>query len=94
MLRSADADCFAVSTPYRQCVIIGHFLLIELTVLCALRDMPPPGGFESLKYKRNLPFRGPSGLAILGGVTAVCLYGFYRLGRGNIEKRCVHPTPR
>ncbi|TFY74988.1 hypothetical protein EWM64_g9024 [Hericium alpestre] len=51
------------------------------------RDMPPPGGFEAIKYKRNLPFRGPSGLAILGGVTAVCVYGFYRLGKGNIEKR-------
>ncbi|KAI0650523.1 GRIM-19 [Trametes meyenii] len=51
------------------------------------QDMPPPGGFEAIKYKRNLPFRGPSGLAILGGVTAVCAYGFYRVGKGNLEKR-------
>ena len=51
------------------------------------RDMPPAGGFESVKYKRNLPFRGPSGLAILGGVTAICAYGFYRVGLGNLEKR-------
>ncbi|EMD40485.1 hypothetical protein CERSUDRAFT_111080 [Gelatoporia subvermispora B] len=51
------------------------------------QDMPPPGGFNAIKYKRNLPFRGPSGLVILGGVTAVCTYGFYRVGRGNIEKR-------
>ena len=51
--------------------------------------MPPPGGFEPVKYKRNLPIRGPSGLAILGGVTAVCAYGFYRLGKGNLEKRYV-----
>lgn len=50
--------------------------------------MPPAGGFEAIKYKRNLPFRGPSGLVILGGVTAVCAYGFYRLGQGNLEKRC------
>ncbi|KAI0320653.1 GRIM-19 [Amylostereum chailletii] len=49
--------------------------------------MPPAGGFEAVKYKRNLPFRGPSGLAILGGVSALCAYGFYRLGKGNIEKR-------
>ncbi|THH16420.1 hypothetical protein EW146_g4232 [Bondarzewia mesenterica] len=54
---------------------------------CGLRDMPPAGGFESLKYKRNLPLRGPSGLVLLGGVTAVCVYGFYRLGKGNMEKR-------
>lgn len=51
--------------------------------------MPPPGGFDAIKYKRNLPLRGPSGLVILGGVTAVCAYGFYRLGKGNLEKRCV-----
>ncbi|KAK0230476.1 GRIM-19 [Armillaria fumosa] len=51
------------------------------------QDMPPPGGFESVKYKRNLPFRGPGALAILGGVTLVSAYGFYRLGRGNLEKR-------
>ncbi|KAL7282570.1 hypothetical protein ACG7TL_004041 [Trametes sanguinea] len=50
-------------------------------------DMPPPGGFEAIKYKRNLPLRGPSGLVILGGVTAVCAYGFYRVGKGNLEKR-------
>jgi len=51
------------------------------------RDMPPAGGFEAVRYKRNLPLRGPSGLAILGGVTALCAYGFYRVGKGNIEKR-------
>lgn len=51
------------------------------------RDMPPAGGFENVKYKRNLPFRGPSGLVILGGVTAICAYGFYRVGLGNLEKR-------
>jgi hypothetical protein len=53
------------------------------------RDMPPAGGFEAIRYKRNLPLRGPSGLAILAGVTALCAYGFYRVGKGNIEKRCV-----
>jgi GRIM-19 protein len=49
--------------------------------------MPPPGGFEQIKYKRNLPFRGPGGLVILAGVTTICAYGFYRLGLGNLEKR-------
>jgi hypothetical protein len=51
--------------------------------------MPPAAGFEAVRYKRNLPLRGPSGLAILGGVTALCAYGFYRIGMGNIEKRYV-----
>ncbi|KAG6336587.1 hypothetical protein ID866_2496 [Astraeus odoratus] len=53
--------------------------------------MPPPGGFEAVKYKRNLPFRGPSGLVILGAVTAVCTYGFYRVGKGNLERRIRPP---
>ncbi|KAJ2927894.1 hypothetical protein H1R20_g9199, partial [Candolleomyces eurysporus] len=49
--------------------------------------MPPAGGFETIKYKRNLPTRGPGAYAILGGVTAICAYGFYRLGKGNLEKQ-------
>lgn len=51
--------------------------------------MPPPGGFDAIKYKRNLPFRGPSGAVIFGAVTAICAYGFYRVGLGNLEKRYV-----
>lgn len=45
------------------------------------------GGFEAIKYKRNLPTRGPGALAILGGVTAFVAYGFYRVGLGNTEKK-------
>ncbi|KAJ7490277.1 B16.6 subunit of GRIM-19, NADH:ubiquinone oxidoreductase [Mycena galericulata] len=51
------------------------------------QDLPPAGGFEAVKYKRNLPLRGPGALVILGGVTAFCSFGFYRLGLGNIERR-------
>ncbi|KAF8622097.1 hypothetical protein AX15_007235 [Amanita polypyramis BW_CC] len=50
------------------------------------QDMPPAGGFETVKYKRNLPMKGPGAYAILGGVTAICAYGFYRLGKGNLER--------
>lgn len=50
------------------------------------RDMPPPGGFEPVKYKRNLPFRGPSGVMILAGVTAICTWGFYRYGQATRER--------
>lgn len=53
--------------------------------------MPPKGGFEAVKYKRNLPTRGPGAYAILGGVTAICAYGFYRVGKGNLEQQCVYP---
>ncbi|KAJ7498610.1 GRIM-19 [Mycena latifolia] len=51
------------------------------------QDLPPAGGFEAVKYKRNLPLKGPGALVILGGVTALCSFGFYRLGLGNLERR-------
>ncbi|CAA7260083.1 unnamed protein product [Cyclocybe aegerita] len=51
------------------------------------QDMPPAGGFEAIKYKRNLPLRGPGAYVILGSVTGICAYGFYRLGKGNLERR-------
>lgn len=53
------------------------------------QDMPPAGGFEAVRYKRNIPMRGPGGAVIFGGVAAVCAYGFYVLGKGNLERRCV-----
>lgn len=49
--------------------------------------MPPAGGFDNVKYKRNLPFRGPGGLAILGGTTLICIFGFWRYGQSNLERR-------
>ncbi|KAF5359023.1 hypothetical protein D9758_004855 [Tetrapyrgos nigripes] len=51
------------------------------------QDMPPPGGFEAVKYKRNLPFRGPGALVFLGGALLVSGFGFYRYGQGVLEKR-------
>lgn len=58
-----------------------------LCLLSQLRDMPPSGGFGAVQYKRNLPFRGPSGVVVLAAVTAICTFGFYRVGLGNLEKR-------
>ncbi|PLW16617.1 hypothetical protein PCANC_10398 [Puccinia coronata f. sp. avenae] len=51
------------------------------------KELPPAGGYEPIKFKRNLPIRGPSGTLIISGVFATCLYGFYRYGQGNVEKR-------
>ena len=51
--------------------------------------MPPPGGFEPVKYKRNLPTRGPSAALFLTAVLGMCTWGFYRMGQGNLERRCV-----
>ena len=51
------------------------------------QDLPPQGGYQPIRYKRNLPARGPGGIAIFAGVTAICAYGFWRVGQGNLEQR-------
>lgn len=53
------------------------------------QDLPPPGGFEHVRYKRNLPMRGPGGAVVFGGIFAICAFGFWRLGQGNLERRSV-----
>ncbi|ORY34617.1 GRIM-19 protein [Naematelia encephala] len=51
------------------------------------QDMPPPGGYAAIRFQRNLPTRGFSGVVVFGTVLTVCGLGFYRLGQGNNEKR-------
>jgi NADH dehydrogenase (ubiquinone) 1 alpha subcomplex subunit 13 len=51
--------------------------------------MPPSGGYESIRYKRNLPIRGPGGAMVFGAIAVICGYGFYKVGQGNLEKRFV-----
>ncbi|CAO3677200.1 unnamed protein product [Umbelopsis vinacea] len=45
----------------------------------ATQELPPPGGYPEVKYRRYLPKRGPSGLVIFAGLTAICGYGFTEL---------------
>lgn len=51
------------------------------------QDLPPAGGFETLKYKRSLPYRGPSGAVLLLATIGFCGLGFYRYGQGANERR-------
>ncbi|KAE8225189.1 hypothetical protein CF319_g2033 [Tilletia indica] len=51
------------------------------------QDLPPQGGYQPVRYKRNLPTRGPGGIAIFGSIIAICGYGFYQVGRSNVEAR-------
>jgi len=39
------------------------------------QDLPPRGGFAPIKYIRHIPRKGFSGLAVLGGVTAISAAG-------------------
>ncbi|KAJ2472471.1 hypothetical protein GGI02_001557 [Coemansia sp. RSA 2322] len=51
------------------------------------QDMPPKGGFASIRYERRLPRRGPSGVAMFGICGAVMAYGWYRVYLGLDERR-------
>ncbi|KAG2013329.1 hypothetical protein CC2G_010251 [Coprinopsis cinerea AmutBmut pab1-1] len=80
---SSLLDAFLDSSPHSKQTTNGNGKMAAPY----RQDMPPPGGFQAVKYKRNLPTRGPGAYVILGGVTAICVFGFYRLGKGNLEKR-------
>jgi hypothetical protein len=53
------------------------------------QDMPPVGGYRSVQYKRNLPARGFRPSFYLLGMGAIMTYGFYKLGKGIREEKCV-----
>mmetsp|Transcript_9784 Transcript_9784/g.19502 ORF Transcript_9784/g.19502 Transcript_9784/m.19502 type:complete len:134 (+) Transcript_9784:76-477(+) len=49
-----------------------------------VQDMPPPGGFPSIKIGRHLPTRGPSGAKMWGFAALLSATGFYMLGQHNL----------
>ncbi|PVU96221.1 hypothetical protein BB561_001315 [Smittium simulii] len=51
------------------------------------QDMPRPGGFPKIQYRRSLPNKGPSGAVILGALGAVMTYGWYHVYLGIQEQR-------
>ena len=54
-----------------------------------LQDRPPPNGYADIKWAKNLPKRGPSGLVtILGGVGVMAI-GFWGVSHKNVQRRWV-----
>ncbi|XP_032805881.1 NADH dehydrogenase [ubiquinone] 1 alpha subcomplex subunit 13 [Petromyzon marinus] len=51
------------------------------------QDMPPPGGYGPVDYKRNLPKRGLSGYSMFAIGIGLMLYGQYRIFKWNRERR-------
>ncbi|XP_077331559.1 NADH dehydrogenase [ubiquinone] 1 alpha subcomplex subunit 13 [Lithobates pipiens] len=51
------------------------------------QDMPPPGGYGSVDYKRNLPRRGFSGFTMFAIGIGVSMYGIWSVGKWNRERR-------
>lgn len=52
------------------------------------QDMPPKGGYQTFRFSRHLPNRGPSGTIIMLGGAAVMAFGFYVIKKTNEERRC------
>ena len=55
-----------------------------------VQDMPPATGYGEVTTKRNVPVRGPSGVALLFGAAASMAFGFYMVARSNRRHRYVH----
>ncbi|XP_068127374.1 NADH dehydrogenase [ubiquinone] 1 alpha subcomplex subunit 13 [Hyperolius riggenbachi] len=51
------------------------------------QDMPPPGGYGPIDYKRNLPRRGFSGYTLFALGIGTMAYGFWSLCWWNRERR-------
>lgn len=51
------------------------------------QDLPPREGYPEIKYARNLPKRGPSGLQLMLGGIATMAFGFYMIYRTNLIRR-------
>ena len=50
------------------------------------QEMPPKGGYPPIEYARNIPKRGPSGVALFIGGAAVMAFGFYKVIMGNRQR--------
>nr|AAG44670.1 CDA016 [Homo sapiens] len=51
------------------------------------QDMPPPGGYGPIDYKRNLPRRGLSGYSMLAIGIGTLIYGHWSIMKWNRERR-------
>ncbi|XP_004646929.1 NADH dehydrogenase [ubiquinone] 1 alpha subcomplex subunit 13 [Octodon degus] len=51
------------------------------------QDMPPPGGYGPIDYKRNLPRRGLSGYSMFALGIGTLLYGYWSMMKWNRERR-------
>lgn len=78
------------STPSSQSIQPFVYLACLISFFFSSnRDLPPQGGYAPIRYKRNLPSKGPGGLVVFGGIIAICSFGFWKVGQSNLEQRSV-----
>ncbi|XP_053158897.1 NADH dehydrogenase [ubiquinone] 1 alpha subcomplex subunit 13 [Hemicordylus capensis] len=51
------------------------------------QDMPPPGGYGPIDYKRHLPRRGLSGYSLFSLGIGIFCFGYYSMVKWNRERR-------
>ncbi|KAJ7308243.1 hypothetical protein JRQ81_008768 [Phrynocephalus forsythii] len=51
------------------------------------QDMPPPGGYGPIDYKRHMPRRGLSGYSLFAIGFGIFTYGWYSLAKWNRERK-------
>uniref|UniRef100_A0A8C8YMT1 NADH dehydrogenase [ubiquinone] 1 alpha subcomplex subunit 13 n=1 Tax=Prolemur simus TaxID=1328070 RepID=A0A8C8YMT1_PROSS len=73
---------------------LRHFLrcpevwsLASMAASKVKQDMPPPGGYGPIDYKRNLPRRGLSGYSMLAIGIGTLLFGYWSIIKWNRERR-------
>lgn len=54
------------------------------------QELPPPGGFPAVKYKKHLVQRGPSSLIIMLGSLGITCGGLWYAMKDNEERECVN----
>jgi NADH dehydrogenase (ubiquinone) 1 alpha subcomplex subunit 13 len=53
--------------------------MISVKDMPVVQDMPPVGGFPSIRINRRLPSTGPKGAAVFAVGAAVMAYGYYNV---------------
>ena len=59
-----------------------------------IQDMPPPGGYPDVVFKRATIERGPEYWKIWAGAALMVGFGFYRVGQGNLERNAAKKEKR
>lgn len=77
---------FAICGDWTLGIVLGAKMATSLVKEVAKQELPPKGGYPAIVYARNIPTRGPSGIALFLGGAAVMAYGFYRVIMGNRKR--------
>jgi len=64
------------------------------TDLRPIQDLPPPGGYKDIDFRKKLPGPRMSGLGIFLAVTGIVSFGFYKVIQGNYAKRELNAEKR